>query len=210
MAWCNKIGTRLPIWNVQIESVGMGLMRRNQGSSAFGARLRTRIGSFLPALVAFAATPCDDIGQIIAAVIVGNLGACSDVPDGAYDDLVAYRVDLGIGPARMICVTSKVLSARSVDRPTAVDLEEIAVASGLKFIGLLGRKLATFVFDNESSLLNRRCRKKTRPVRERPIRKALLRAISGMYDDSRPCNHIGAVARLISQPSPPGARGRRI
>src|SRR6516165_5617739 len=157
----HKIGTRLPIWNVQIESVGMGLMRRNQGSSAFGARLRTRIGSFLPALVAFAATPCDDIGQIIAAVIVGNLGACSDVPDGAYDDLVAYRVDLGIGPARMICVTSKVLSARSVDRPTAVDLEEIAVASGLKFIGLLGRKLAAFVFDNESSLLDRRCRKKT-------------------------------------------------
>ena len=150
-----------------------------KGSSAFGARLRTRIGSFLPALVAFAATPCDDIGQIIAAVIVGNLGACSDVPDGAYDDLVAYRVDLGIGPARMICVTSKVLSARSVDRPTAVDIEEIAVASGLKFIGLLGRKLAAFVFDNESSLLDRRCRKKTQPVRERPMRKALLLAISG-------------------------------
>src|SRR5262245_63885937 len=65
------------------------------GSSAFGACLRARIGSFLPALVAFAAMPCDDIGQIIAAVIVGNLGACSDVLDGAYDDLVAYRVDLG-------------------------------------------------------------------------------------------------------------------
>ena len=89
------------------------------------------------------------------------------------------RVDLGIGPARMICVTSKVLSARSVDRPTAVDIEEIAVASGLKFIGLLGRKLAAFVFDNESSLLDRRCRKKTQPVRERPMRKALLLAISG-------------------------------
>src|SRR5262245_23356955 len=52
------------------------------GSSTFGACLRSRIGSFLPALVAFAATPCDDIGQIIAAVIVGNLGACSDVLDG--------------------------------------------------------------------------------------------------------------------------------
>src|SRR5262249_1240461 len=116
------------------------------GSSTFGACLRARVGSFLPALVAFAATPCDDIGQIIAAVIVGNLGACSDVLDGAYDDLVAYRVDLGIGPARMICVTSEVPSARSVDRPTAVDLEEIAVASSLEFIGLLGRKLATFVF----------------------------------------------------------------
>src|SRR5262252_10407903 len=52
------------------------------GSSAFGACLRARIRSFLPALVAFAATPCDDIGQIIAAIIVGNLGACSDVLDG--------------------------------------------------------------------------------------------------------------------------------
>ena len=41
------------------------------GSSAFGACLRTRIGSFLPALVAFAATPRDDIDEIIAAVIVG-------------------------------------------------------------------------------------------------------------------------------------------
>ena len=78
------------------------------GSSAFGACLRARIGSFLPALVAFAATPCDDIGQIIAAVIVGNLSACSDVLDGAYDDFMGYRVDLGIGPARMICVTSEV------------------------------------------------------------------------------------------------------
>src|SRR5262252_11222395 len=47
--------------------------------------------------------------------------------------------------------------------------------------------------------------KRPRPVRERPIRKALLRAISSMYDDSRPCNHIGAGARLISRPSPPGA-----
>ena len=63
----------------------------------------------------------------------------------------------------MICVTSEVLSARSVDRPTAVDLKEIAVASGLKFISLLGRKLAAFVFDNEGSLLDRRCRKKTQP-----------------------------------------------
>ena len=70
-------------------------------------------------------------------------------------------MDLGIGSARMICVTSEVLSARSVDRPMAVDLVEIAIASGLKFIGLLGRKLAAFIFDNESSLLDRRCRKKT-------------------------------------------------
>src|SRR5262249_32389816 len=59
-----------------------------------------------------------------------------------------------------ICVTSEVLSARSVDRPTAVDLVEVAIASGLKFIGLLARELAALVFDNESSLLDRCCRKK--------------------------------------------------
>jgi len=101
-----------------------------------------------------------DIGEIIAAVIVGNLGACFDVLDGAYDDLVAYPVGLSIRPARMICVTAEVLPARSVNCPTAVDLVEITVASGLKLISLLGRKLAAFVFDNESSLHDRRCRKK--------------------------------------------------
>src|SRR6266436_2600135 len=101
------------------------------GSSAFGACLRARSRSFLPALVAFAAAPCDDIDQIVTAVIVGNLGACSDVLDGAYDDLVAYSVGLGIGQARMIRVTSEVLSARSVDRPTAVDLAELPRASSL-------------------------------------------------------------------------------
>jgi hypothetical protein len=60
----------------------------------------------------------------------------------------------------MICVASKILSARSVNRPTAVDLVKIAVASGLKFIGLLVRELATFLFDNEGALLDRRCREK--------------------------------------------------
>jgi hypothetical protein len=91
---------------------------RTLGSSAFGACLHARISSFLPALVAFAATPRDDVGQVIAAVIVGNLRTDSDVLDGAYDDLVAYRVGLGIGPARMICVSSEILSSRSVNRPT--------------------------------------------------------------------------------------------
>ena len=70
----------------------------SRGSSAFGVCLRVRMRSSLPALVAFAATPCADIDQIIAAVIVGNLGACSDLLDGAYDDLVAYPVGLGIRP----------------------------------------------------------------------------------------------------------------
>src|SRR4029077_14061626 len=118
-----------------------GLLRRvgNHGSSAFGVCLRARIGPRLPALVAFAATARDHAGEIIAAVIVGDLGTYSDVLDGAYDDLVAYRMGLGIGPARVVCVASEVLSARSINRPMAIDLVKITVASGLKFIGLLVR-----------------------------------------------------------------------
>ena len=170
----------------------------SRGSSAFGACLRAHTRSSLPALVAFAAAPCDDIDQIVTAVIVGNLGACSDVLYGAYDDLVAYSVGLGIGPARMICVTSEVLSARSIDCPTAVDLEEIAVASGLKFIGLLGRKLAAFVFDNESALLDRRCRKKAKARAGTADTEGSLAGHMRMYDDSRPRNHIEAGAQLIS------------
>src|SRR5262249_9605460 len=119
---------------------------------SFRTCLHAPISSFLPALVAFAATPGNDVSQIIAAVIVGNLHTWPDVLEGAYDDPVAYDVCLGIGPALMICISSKILSARSVNRPTAVDLVKIAVASGLKFIGLLVR-LATFVFDNEDALL---------------------------------------------------------
>jgi hypothetical protein len=60
------------------------------GSSAFGACLRARSRSFLLALVAFAAAPCDDIDQIITAVIVSNLGACFDVLDGAYEQLADH------------------------------------------------------------------------------------------------------------------------
>src|SRR6266566_4515448 len=151
----------------------------SRGSSAFVACLRARIGSFLPALVAFAAAPCDDIDQIVTAVIVGNLGACSDVSDGAYDDFVAYSVGLGIGPARMICVASEVLSARPVDRPTAVDLAEIAVASGLKLSACSVVSLRPLYSTMKAPFLTGTVAKRPRPVRERPIQKALLVAISG-------------------------------
>jgi len=45
--------------------------------------------------------------------------------------------------------------------------------------------------------------KRPRPVRERPMRKALLLAMPGIYDDSRPRDHIGAGARLVSQAPAP-------
>lgn len=69
------------------------------GSPALGACLRTRVRALLAALVALAATTRDDIHEIIAAVVVGDLVAGSDALEGADDDLVADRVGLGIGPA---------------------------------------------------------------------------------------------------------------
>jgi hypothetical protein len=65
---------------------GIGVNHRLIG---FGACLHARISSFLPALVAFAATPRNDVSQIVAAVIVGNLHTWPNVLEGADDDFVA-------------------------------------------------------------------------------------------------------------------------
>src|SRR5262245_4658310 len=170
------------------------------GSSAFDAWLRAGIGSLLPALVAFAATPSDDAGQIISAVVVGNLGTCSDVLDGAYDDLVAYGVGLGIGPARVVCIASEVLSARSVNRPTAVDLVKIAAASGFKFIRLLVRQLAAFVFDNEGYLLNWRCREKAQASAGTADTEGSLAGHITHVRRFAPGNHLGAGAPVAPAP----------
>jgi hypothetical protein len=76
-------------------------------------------------------------------------------------------------------------SARSLDRPTAVDLEEIAVASGLELIGLLGRKVAAFVFDNEGSLLDRRCRKETLAAPRRPRAERSTSAFCSIWHENK-------------------------
>src|SRR5262245_49398008 len=169
------------------------------GSSPFGACVRARIGSLLPALVAFAAAFRDDAGQIISAVVVGNLGTCSDVLDCAYDDLVAYRVGLGIGSARVVCVASEVLSARSVNRPTAVDFIKIAVASRLKFIRLLARHLAPFVFDNEGSPLNLRSREKAQASAGTTDTESSLAGHITHLRRFAPVNHLGAGAPVAPQ-----------
>src|SRR5262249_56277940 len=62
----------------------------SRGSSAFDACLRARIGSFFPALVAFAATPRLDNGVIIWALIVRNICLCPDGFFAACDDLASY------------------------------------------------------------------------------------------------------------------------
>src|SRR5262245_29057097 len=74
------------------------------GSLPLGAYFRSRLGTVPAAPVALAATTRDDVHEIIAAVVVGDLVAGSDALEGADDDLVTDRVGLGIGPARMIGV----------------------------------------------------------------------------------------------------------
>jgi hypothetical protein len=97
----------------------------------------------------------------------------------------------------MICVASEVLSARSVNRPTAVDLVEIAVAPSLSACSVVS--LRPLYSTMKAPFLIGAVAKRPRPVRERPMRKALFRAMSDTYDDSRPRDHIGAGARLVSQ-----------
>ena len=53
----------------------------------------------------------------------------------------------------MIGVASEIFAGRSVDRPSTVDLVEIAVAARLQLFGLLGRQLAAFILDDEGALL---------------------------------------------------------
>jgi hypothetical protein len=140
--------------------------------------------SFPSTLIAFAATPRDNVDEIIAAVAVGDFVARVNVLDGAQDDLVPDRAGFSVRPARMICVACEVLAARSVDHPPTVDLVEIAVAARLELFSLRGRELAAFVFDDKGTRLDRRCSKEPKPGRERPTRKACLRGISGIYNDS--------------------------
>ena len=125
--------------------------------------LRARLGPLLPALRAFAAARRDDVDEIIAAVAVGDFVAGFDGLDGAQEDLVADPVRLGIRPARMIGVAAEVPAGRSVDRPPAVDLVEIAVAARLQLVGLRGRELAAFVFDDKGTLFDQRGCKEAEP-----------------------------------------------
>ena len=72
--------------------------------SCLHARLRPSLGScfgpgrgaFRPALVAFAAARRDDVEEIIAAIVIGDLVARFYVLDGAQEDLVADRAGLGV------------------------------------------------------------------------------------------------------------------
>ena len=76
---------------------------------------------------------------------------------------MADPVGLGIRPARMIGVTGEIPAGRSVDRPPAVDLVEIAVAARLQLVGLRGGELAALVFDDKGTLPDRRGCKQAEP-----------------------------------------------
>src|SRR5262249_62036356 len=104
MAWCNKIGTRLPIWNVQIESVGIGLMRRNHGLVGFWrapshAHRLVSSGSCRHCRHALRWLWSDDRG-----VIVGYFGARSDTLYGARDEVLAFPAYPGLWQPGMSCV----------------------------------------------------------------------------------------------------------
>jgi hypothetical protein len=106
----------------------------------------------------------------------------------------------------MICVSSKILSARSVNRPSAVDLVKVAVPSGFKFIGLLVRHLAAFVFDNEGTRLNRRCREKAQTSVGTADAESSFAGHITHVRRFAPGNHLGArpritVAATARQPS---------
>src|SRR3954447_10030958 len=72
-----------------------------------------------------AAVVLDEGIEIVAAIIVGDLVARMDRLDRADQDLALLHVGFGIRPAGMVDVARDVLAARSVDRPTGVDLEQI-------------------------------------------------------------------------------------
>ena len=96
-----------------------------------------------------AAVVLDEGIEIVAAIIVGDLVARMDRLDRADQDLALLNIGFGVRPAGMVDVARDVLAARSVDRPTGVDLEQIL---GVKLIRDLVGQHAADVSDNEASL----------------------------------------------------------
>src|SRR5690606_7660742 len=94
----------------------------------------------------------DEGVEIILAVIVGDLFARGDVPDGADEDDMTDGIGLGVGPARMIAVARDIAARRAVDRPAAVDLVHVAVVD---LVRDLGRELAALVLDDLGALGDR-------------------------------------------------------
>src|SRR5262249_33517519 len=74
--------------------------------------------------------------EIISAVIVGDLVAGLDVPDGADEDLLLARphVAFRVWPAGVIGVARDVAACRPVDGPAPVQLEQGLVLDRVLFL----------------------------------------------------------------------------
>jgi hypothetical protein len=112
---------------------------------------RADLGAFLPASPALAAGCFDEGVEIIAAIVIRDLVAGLDVLDGANLDHVLDEIDFGVRPAGMIDVARPVPAAQAIDRPTAVDLEHVAV---IELVGGFGTQLPAAVADDELPFLD--------------------------------------------------------
>lgn len=98
----------------------------------------------------------DEGVKVIPPIIVGDLIAGLDILDRCNEDFVLLHVALGVRPARMIDVARNIAAAGAVDRPAAVDLEQIF---GPELVGLLGRDQPAGIISDELALLDRLDRK---------------------------------------------------
>ncbi len=92
--------------------------------------------------------------------MIGDLVAGLDVLQSSDLDDVLDEVDFRIRPARMIDVARSVAAGGAVDRPSRVDLEQVA---GVEIVGTRGRNLATVVADDELPFLDGHGREQAEP-----------------------------------------------
>src|SRR5262249_21292745 len=105
------------------------LLRLGLQAKPFRPRLRPLLFALLFTGVALAADRLQVSLEVIGAVIVVDLVARLDVPDGADEDLALARFDVGfrIRLAAMIDVARDVLTHRAVDGPAVAELEQVLV-----------------------------------------------------------------------------------
>ena len=123
--------------------------------NAIGPRLSLLLCPLLLAGLAFAADRLQIGFEIVGTVIVVDLLARLDVLDGADEDLLLARLDVGFGVrlARVIDVARDVLANRAVDGPALVELEQIFVLDRV-LIRLLRIQQRTEIADDLGALLD--------------------------------------------------------
>ena len=109
---------------------------------------------------AAAALLLDEVIEIIAAVIVGDLLARRDGARGLEDDLPAPADEgLRVRPAGVVHVARHVVARRAVDHPTAVELEHVAGAALLELLRGVRRDAPAAIARDVRGLLDQLGRK---------------------------------------------------